>query len=150
MFGSKMFTRHAVGAPKVATVSDRYAQVMKWTFTSIHEAHVRVSPYRFLNLYYKGSCLGDIRQGHEQGVDDEASHQNGRRCLNLGYRHQSPALKFYRKNPMEAAAIQESCHSLVGSCGSIQPRRGHPQPFTSRPGYFVHAALFESTRGSNH
>lgn len=61
MVGIEMLSRHAVRATKIASVRDRNTQVVEWPFIAVHESHGSFTLPGFLNLYYKGSWLGELR-----------------------------------------------------------------------------------------
>lgn len=64
MVAIEVLSRHAVRATEVASVRDRNAEVVEWPFIAVHESHESFNLPGFLNLYYKGSWVGELRTRH--------------------------------------------------------------------------------------
>ena len=78
MVGIKVLPGHAVRATEVASVRDRNTKVVERPFVAVHESHGRFTLPGFLNLYYKGSWLGEPTRAHGRAwVKRWSPHRNG-------------------------------------------------------------------------
>ena len=64
MVGIKVLPGHAVRATEVASVRDRNTKIVEGPSVAVHESHGLFTLPGFLNLYYKGSWLGQPTQAH--------------------------------------------------------------------------------------